>query len=45
LSPVSKMSLEDIDTIFKSKDGRSLLLEIYHDNRYDNIILTLKRRI
>jgi len=45
LSPVSKMSLEDIDTIFKSKDGRSLLLEIYHDNKYDNIILTLKRRI
>ena len=45
LVPVSKMSLEDIDSLFKSKDGRSLLLEIYHDNKYDNIILTLKRRI
>lgn len=45
LMPVSKMSLDDIDTIFKSKDGRSLLLEIFHDNKYDNIILTLKRRI
>jgi hypothetical protein len=45
LTPASKMSLEDIDTIFKSKDGRSLLLEIFHDNKYDNVIITLKRRI
>jgi len=45
LRPVSKMSLDDIDGIFKSKDGRSLLLEIYHDNKYDNVIITLKRRI
>jgi hypothetical protein len=42
---VDKMSLEEIDGIFKSKDGRSLILEVFHDNRYDNVILTLKRRI
>jgi len=43
--PVMKMTLEEIDTIFKSRDGRGLLLEIYHDKRYDKVILTLKRRI
>jgi hypothetical protein len=43
--PVIKMSLEEIDALFKSRDNRSLILEIFHDNRYDNVILTLKRRI
>jgi hypothetical protein len=43
--PVAKMTLEEIDSIFKSRDGRGLLLEIYHDKRYDKVILTLKRRI
>lgn len=43
--PVSKMTLEDIDAIFESRDNRSLLLEIYHDKKYDHVILTLKRRI
>lgn len=42
---VTKMSLEEIDSIFKSRDQRGLLLEIYHDKRYDKVILTLKRRI
>jgi len=45
LTPVEKMSLEEIDNILKSKDGRGILLEIFHDNKYDNVILTLKRRI
>lgn len=45
LKPVASMSIEDIDEIFKSGDNRSLLLEIYHDNKYDNVIITLKRRI
>jgi hypothetical protein len=45
LKPVSKMSLEEMDTIFKSKDGRGILLEIFHDSKYDNVVLTLKRRI
>jgi hypothetical protein len=45
LKPVSKMSLEEIDSLFKSKDGRGILLEIFHDSKYDNVVLTLKRRI
>ena len=43
--PVTKMTLEDIDSIFESRDNRSVLLEIYHDKKYDHVILTLKRRI
>ena len=43
--PVSKMTLEQIDAIFRSRDDRGILLEIYHDKRYDKVILTLKRRI
>ena len=42
---VSKMSLEDIDGIFKSTPERNLLLEVYHDKKSDNVVLTLKRRI
>ena len=45
LKPVVKMTLEQIDGIFKSQPDRSLLLEIYHDGKKDNVILTLKRRI
>ncbi|MDB4921245.1 aspartyl protease family protein [Mucilaginibacter sp.] len=45
LKPVVKMTLEQIDSIFKSQADRSLLLEIYRDNRRDDVILTLKRRI
>lgn len=45
LKPVSTMSLEEIDNLFKSKDDRSILLEVFHDNKYDQVILTLKRRI
>lgn len=43
--PVAEMSIEQIDQIFKSKDERSLFLEIYHDHKHDSVILTLKRRI
>jgi hypothetical protein len=43
--PVTKMTLEDLDAIFESRDNRSILLEIYHDKKYDHVILTLKRRI
>ena len=42
---VAKMSLEDIDTLFKSANERSLLLEIYHDKKFDHVIISLKRRI
>ncbi len=43
--PVATMSLEEIDSMFKSADDRSLLLDIFHDKKYDRVILTLKRRI
>lgn len=43
--PIGKMTIEQIDDIFKSKDGRSLLLEVYRDKQYYKIILELKRRI
>ena len=43
--PVGNMTLEQIDEIFKSRNDRSLLLDIYHDKKYDRVILTLKRRI
>ncbi|QEC61765.1 peptide-binding protein [Mucilaginibacter ginsenosidivorans] len=43
--PVAEMSLEEIDNIFRSKDGRNLLIEVFHDHKYDRVILTLKRRI
>lgn len=43
--PVSKMTLEDLDQIFESRNNRSIFLEIYHDKKTDYVILTLKRRI
>ncbi len=43
--PIAKMSLEEVDDLFRSRNDRSLLLEVYHDKKYDNVILTLKRRI
>ena len=45
LKPIAKMSLEEVDSIFKSRDDRSVLLEIYHDNKHDMVVMTLKRRI
>ena len=43
--PTANMTLEQIDDLFKSQNERSLLLEIYHDKKLDDVILTLKRRI
>ena len=43
--PVGDMSLEEIDNILKSKSERNLLIEVYHDHKFDRVILTLKRRI
>jgi hypothetical protein len=45
LKPVATMSIEDIDDLFKSGNNRCILLVIFHDKKYDHIILTLKRRI
>ncbi len=43
--PVAQMSLEEIDEIFCSKDGRNLILGVYNHKKAENVILTLKRRI
>ncbi|QEC77479.1 aspartyl protease family protein [Mucilaginibacter ginsenosidivorax] len=43
--PVSKMSLEEIDALFRSRNDRSLLLDVFHDKKLDKVVLTLKRRI
>jgi hypothetical protein len=45
LKPIADMSLEQVDNLFKSQDERNLLLEIYHDKKYDRVVITLKRRI
>lgn len=46
LKPIGKMSIEEIDDIFRSKNGRNLLLHVSHYNKsFSNIILTLKKRI
>lgn len=43
--PVYKMSLEEIDQIFKSKNNRSVLVDIYRNKTIERTIITLKRRI
>lgn len=45
LKPVYRMSLEEIDNIFRSKNDRTILLEIYHSGKTDHVVLTLNRRI
>lgn len=45
LKAVSKMSIVDIDNLFKSKPNRSILVEIYRDKKFEDVVLTLKRRI
>ena len=43
--PVSQMSLQQIDELFKSRNDRSILLELYRDKITGRVLLTLKRRI
>lgn len=43
--PVNKMTLQQIDELFKSKDGRTVILELSRDKIKERILLTLKRRI
>lgn len=43
--PVADMTLDQIDSLFKSQNDRSLLLEVLHDKKFDKVILTLKRRV
>ena len=42
--PVSKMSIEQIDELFRSQDSRILIIDVYHDTHFFTL-LTLKRRI
>lgn len=43
--PVEKMTMEQIDALFRSKDDRSILLDIVRGKKTLKMILTLKRRI
>lgn len=43
--PVRQMSLQQIDDLLKSKDGRSILLELAREKITGRVVLTLKRRI
>ncbi|MES2277016.1 MAG: aspartyl protease family protein [Bacteroidota bacterium] len=42
---IDKMSIEQIDGLFRSRDARNLLLEVFRGKEYYKIILTLKKRI
>jgi hypothetical protein len=43
--PVSPLSLQQVDDLFRSSDGRILFLGIFRNKKYINVVLTLKRRI
>jgi hypothetical protein len=43
--PVSPLSMQQIDELFRSSDGRFLILGIFRNKKYLNVMLTLKRRI
>lgn len=42
---VKRMTLDEIDQMFRSGDGRSFLLEVYRDKKFATLVLTLKKRI
>lgn len=42
---VSRMSLQEIDEILRSKNDRTILLEVLRGNQSAKLLLTLKRRI
>ena len=43
--PTKEMSFSEISEIFKSKNGRDLILEIKHEEKINIGVITLKRRI
>lgn len=45
LVPVWRMTLDQIDQIFSSGNGKKLLLEIYRNNKHEGVIITLQKRI
>jgi hypothetical protein len=42
---VAKMSIVDIDNLFKSRNNRNVMVEVLRDKKFETVILTLKRRI
>jgi hypothetical protein len=45
LKDISRMTLQEIDEILRSRNDRTLLLEVLHNNVAETVLLTLKRRI
>ena len=43
--PVNEMGLAEIDNLFRSRSGRNILLEILRKDKYEQIVITLKKRI
>jgi hypothetical protein len=42
---VGNMTMIEIDNLLKSREDRHILIEIYHSNKFETVVLTLKRRI
>jgi predicted aspartyl protease len=42
---IDKLTIEQVDGLFRSRDGRNLLLEVFRGKEYSKVILTLKKRI
>jgi hypothetical protein len=45
INSVANMSLQQIDDLFRSRDGRPFFLLIFRDKKYIPVHLTLKRRV
>jgi hypothetical protein len=45
LEPATNLTLQQIDDLFRSRDGRPFFLLIFRDKKYMSIHLTLKRRV
>ncbi len=43
--PTNQMTFDEISELFKSKDGRNLILEIRRGEEFSKMVITLKRRI
>ena len=39
------MTVMEIDNLLKSREDRHILIEVYRNNKFETIVLTLKRRI
>jgi hypothetical protein len=43
--PIEKMTVEEIDNIFQSREDRSLLIDISRHDKRDRVVIKLKKRI